>query len=322
MTLCTVDALYLFLHIVSARSNVSLHIPKPSTSLLLLSCIEHNAVRAVQVSENPIIFNLSVFKNLVYGIKPSPDLNWVAIKERARNIIRRLGLSPELVDEFFEVDSHVGSGGVRITRSDRQLISIGRALVMNPELIICHKPTALLDEKQTDAVMDMFREFVENRGVFMPSSEPLVRRRRRTIIYSAKGKKAAAKADVVFQVRSGKLVEIGNHGSREEFLSAIARAIQGKEPDPNRLREMMRLKEEATALKKKKRAKLESELKSAEKETTVGNNEDESSGDDDADSDDELSVSSDDEDERDEESMLYDPHEDNDYGEDYFGTVL
>ena len=226
------------------------------------------------------------------------------------------------MDEFFEVDSHVGSGGVRITRSDRQLISIGRALVMNPELIICHKPTALLDEKQTDAVMDMFREFVGNRGVFMPSSEPLVRRRRRTIIYSAKGKKAAAKADVVFQVRSGKLVEIGNHGSREEFLSAIARAIQGKEPDPNRLREMMRLKEEATALKKKKRAKLESELKSAEKETTVGNNEDESSGDDDADSDDELSISSDDEDERDEESMLYDPHEDNDYGEDYFGTVL
>ena len=49
-----------------------------------------------------------------------------------------------------------------------------------------HKPTALLDDRQTEAVLDMFKEFTENRGIFMPSDEPLVRRRRRTIIYSAK----------------------------------------------------------------------------------------------------------------------------------------
>lgn len=127
-------------------------------------------LRIVQITENPLIFNSSVVKNMTHGIKPSPGLDWAAIADRARKIGRRLGLSPELTDEFFETEGHLGSNGSRITRADRQLISIGRALVMNPELIVCHKPTALLDEKQTDATMDMFKEFVENRGVFMVSA--------------------------------------------------------------------------------------------------------------------------------------------------------
>ena len=46
-------------------------------------------------------------------------------------------------------------GGVRLTRADRQLVSIGRALVMNPEVIVAHKPTAILDKSQTKAVLDM-----------------------------------------------------------------------------------------------------------------------------------------------------------------------
>ena len=48
-------------------------------------------------------------------------------------------------------------GGKMISTELRNLSSDKRAILMNPEVIVCHKPTALLDEAQTDATMDMFR---------------------------------------------------------------------------------------------------------------------------------------------------------------------
>jgi ABC-type multidrug transport system fused ATPase/permease subunit len=95
-----------------------------------------------------MVFNTSVCLNMTYGIKPSPGLDWPAIKRRALKIAKRLGMSIELTNDYFETDGYLGANGVRITRADRQLISLGRALVMNPELIICHKPTSLLDDRQ------------------------------------------------------------------------------------------------------------------------------------------------------------------------------
>ena len=67
-----------------------------------------------------------------------------AIKKRALKIAKRLGMSVELTSEHFEASGYLGAGGVKITRADRQLISLGRALLMNPELIICHKPSKVI----------------------------------------------------------------------------------------------------------------------------------------------------------------------------------
>ena len=67
-------------------------------------------------------------------MKPSPGLDWPKIRARSLKIAKRLGLSPELTDDQFDEEGTLGAGGVRITRADRQLISLGRALVMNPEL--------------------------------------------------------------------------------------------------------------------------------------------------------------------------------------------
>ena len=69
--------------------------------------------------------------------------------------MRRLGFAHRLLTTHFKEEGFVGVGGVRLTRADRQLVSIGRALVMNPEVIVAHKPTAILDTSQTQAVLDM-----------------------------------------------------------------------------------------------------------------------------------------------------------------------
>ena len=74
---------------------------------------------------------------------------------------------------------------------------------------------------QTDNVLDMFKEFTENRGVFMPSDEPLVRRRRRTVIYSAKNEVVASAADVVYEARAGALYPIPTGKTKTETLKAL-----------------------------------------------------------------------------------------------------
>ena len=167
-------------------------------------------LRVVQIQENPLILGPeeSIFENLVYGIKKSPSTNWVALEERAFQIMDRLGLSDDLLHHHFKESGYLGAAGCRITRADRQLISLGRAFVMNPEIIIMHKPTALLDDTHTEHALDMFREFVENRGLFMPDDEPLVRRRRRTLIFTAKNEHVASKADEVYVAKRGQLERI------------------------------------------------------------------------------------------------------------------
>mmetsp|Transcript_66321 Transcript_66321/g.149752 ORF Transcript_66321/g.149752 Transcript_66321/m.149752 type:complete len:329 (-) Transcript_66321:17-1003(-) len=108
-------------------------------------------LRVVQVQENPMILGPeeTIFENLVYGFKVGPSLDMKALEERCIKVMRRLGLSGSLLDQHFKERGFLGVGGCCITRADRQLISIGRALIMNPEMIVLHKPTALLDDSHT-----------------------------------------------------------------------------------------------------------------------------------------------------------------------------
>ena len=116
---------------------------------------------------------------------------------------------------------------------------------MSPEVIIAHKPTSILDKFQTENVIDMFREFVENRGLyvwsilsfyriwfasvvliiieciifltfrFAPDTEPLVTRRKRTIIFTAKTVNVACRAHQIFRVADQKLEKINTNGMDE-----------------------------------------------------------------------------------------------------------
>ena len=46
-------------------------------------------------------------------------------EERAKTIMRRLGFAEVMIEKNFKEPGFLGTGGVRITRADRQLIGIG-----------------------------------------------------------------------------------------------------------------------------------------------------------------------------------------------------
>lgn len=164
----------------------------------------------------------------MYGIRKSPSTDWKALEERSYKIMQKLGFKQHLLDEHLKEKNFLGRGGSKLTRADRQLISIGRVMVLNPEVIICNKPTSLLNDKTTLLALDMFKEFVDKRGVFMSPDEPLVLRRKRTILFSAKNEFVASKADDVYEARGGKLIMTTDPNmSAQERFNAITTAFKG-----------------------------------------------------------------------------------------------
>lgn len=131
-----------------------------------------------------------------------------------------------------KTEKYLGVEGRRLTRMQRHLISLARALVMNPEVLVVHKPTQLLcctssrdienktsiingdnrtftavcgDENHSPdikvRVMMALTEFVRNRGFLMNPDEPIIRRRKRTVIFTTDSlEEAMAYADVVFSM--------------------------------------------------------------------------------------------------------------------------
>ena len=137
-------------------------------------------------------------RQLVYGIKHSPHTNWAALERRCWRVLQALGTSPELLANL-NTPGYLGTDGAKVTRKQRQLVCLARALVMNPEVLVVHKPTQLLGEEKRDRLMQALGEFTRNRGFLMDPDEPLIRRRKRTVIFTTDTlDEAMDYADVVF----------------------------------------------------------------------------------------------------------------------------
>lgn len=83
-------------------------------------------------------------------------------------------------------------------------------------MLVVHKPTALVNEAAGKKILVLLREFVDCRGVEMNPNEPLIRRRKRTVVYSARSIQAAAAANYIFEMQdNGKFVPVEHEKSQE-----------------------------------------------------------------------------------------------------------
>ena len=143
------------------------------------------------VSQDTVLFNDTVRNNLAYGAAAKYTDAQIEAAARAANAHRFIA---ELPDGF---DTILGERGTRLSGGQRQRLSIARALLVDPPILILDEATSALDTESERLVQEAIDRLLEGRTVFV------IAHRLSTI----------AHADQILVMDRGRVVEHGTHGA-------------------------------------------------------------------------------------------------------------
>jgi putative ABC transport system ATP-binding protein len=133
-------------------------------------------------------FNLIPVLNVVENIEfpclmRKPREAASSLRRRVHALADEVGLTPQLRHRPDEL-----SGG------QRQRVAIARALITNPELVLADEPTANLDSKTSEQIIDIMQRLNQEKGVtfLFSTHDPRVTKHAQRVITVADGKIAEA----------------------------------------------------------------------------------------------------------------------------------
>jgi len=146
------------------------------------------------VTQEVILFNDTVRNNIAYGLG---DVDQARVDEAARaanahDFIQRM---PE------GYDTVIGDRGTKLSGGQRQRLSIARAILKNPPILILDEATSALDTESEQLVQEAIDRLVQDRTTFV------IAHRLSTI----------RSADRIYALKEGRVVEAGNH---DQLLAA------------------------------------------------------------------------------------------------------
>ena len=140
------------------------------------------------VSQDPFLFNLSVRDNIAYG---QAETDQAAI-ERAARAAYAHNFILELPQGY---DTVVGEKGVKLSGGQKQRLTIARAIMKNPSLLILDEATSALDTESERIVQDALENLMQGR------TSLIIAHRLSTII----------SADRIVVMQKGQILDIGSH---------------------------------------------------------------------------------------------------------------
>lgn len=145
------------------------------------------------VPQNNVLFQGSIKFNIALGARPGHEPSDADIQEACElaNIHQTIIELPQ------GYDTECGANGSQLSGGQRQRLSIARALVRKPKLLLLDESTSALDAESEKALELGLERAVKGQGV--------------TVIAIAHRLRTIARADVIFMVEGGKVVDQGRH---------------------------------------------------------------------------------------------------------------
>jgi subfamily B ATP-binding cassette protein MsbA len=133
------------------------------------------------VTQETFLFNESIKNNIAYGLTEFPleKIIEAAKTANAHNFIM------EMPDGY---DTKIGERGVKISGGQRQRLSIARALLKNPEIMIFDEATSALDNESELLVQEAIERLMINRTTFVIAHRLSTIRNANKIIVLDRGK--------------------------------------------------------------------------------------------------------------------------------------
>lgn len=140
------------------------------------------------VNQDPILFNDTIFNNIAFGVENATMEQVTA----AAKIANAHEFIMEKEDGYL---TNIGDRGMKLSGGQRQRLSIARAILKNPPILILDEATASLDTESERMVQDALDYLMSNR----------------TTISIAHRLSTIRKADEIIVMDGGRIVERGRH---------------------------------------------------------------------------------------------------------------
>ncbi|GAD07158.1 antibiotic ABC transporter ATP-binding protein [Porphyromonas crevioricanis] len=140
------------------------------------------------VNQEAILFNDSVKANISFG-QTSANLRDIEEAARIANVQEFVEKMPE------RYDSNIGDRGSKLSGGQRQRLSIARAVLKNPPILILDEATSALDSSSELVVQEALEKLMNGR----------------TAIVIAHRLSTVQRADIICALRDGQIVEQGTH---------------------------------------------------------------------------------------------------------------
>ena len=112
------------------------------------------------VTQETILFNDTVRNNIAYGLETCP-IEDIRAAAKAANALSFIEAMP------FGFDSIIGDRGTKLSGGQRQRLSIARALLKNPPIMIFDEATSALDSESEILVQEAMERLMQNRTSFV-----------------------------------------------------------------------------------------------------------------------------------------------------------
>ncbi|GJD21186.1 ABC transporter [Rivularia sp. IAM M-261] len=140
------------------------------------------------VLQDMILFSGSIAENIAFG-RPDATTTEIETAAKVANVHEFIMTLPQ------GYDTVVGARGVTLSQGQRQLVSIARAVLVNPRILILDEATSSIDTRTEELVQDAIAKILQNRTSFV------IAHRLSTV----------TQADKVMVIQQGQILEQGTH---------------------------------------------------------------------------------------------------------------